>query len=310
MKKYIFDEVKLKRLEYINLIIEAVKEGIAKSTLVKKLGISSKSIERYIDDIKSFGIEIESIGRPAYYSINYEISEGLEMFEYIINQQILSAKLLKTLSYDKSQQSILDFVDFEHHDEFRGLEHFDKIYSAIDSKNYIKFSYKSYYTNIEKVVIIKPILLKEYNYRWYIAGYKADGNHKGEFRTYGLDRIVSDVELDGRNFKLPKKFDRKECYKDTIGVTVTKANEVIEPVEIIFEIDKTIAKHAESLKVHNSQKVLESENGTVRFSIYARPNFELWHTFLQYIPHIKIVSPNHIREHLIGLMKATIEKNL
>ena len=237
-------------------------------------------------------------------------SDGLEIFENIISQQILSAKLLKTLSDDKSKQNILNFVDFEHHDEFRGLEHFDKIYSAIEGRNYIKFSYKSYYTNIEKEVVIKPILLKEYNYRWYIAGYKADGNHKGEFRTYGLDRIMSDIELDGGNFKLPKKFDRKEYYKDTIGVTVTKAKEVIEPVEIIFEIDKTIAKHAESLKIHKSQKVLDSENGTVKFSIYARPNFELWHTFLQYIPHIKIVSPNKIREHLIGLMKATIEKNL
>jgi len=306
----IFDEIKLKRLESIKIVVEGAKCGTSKKELIKAVGSSSKTIERYVEEIRDFGINIISNGRPVKYTIDFDASSGLEMFEYILDNQILSAKLLKTFVASKKKHSILEYIDFEHHNEFKGLEHFDKIYSAINNKNYIQFKYKSYYTNIEKEVVIKPILLKEYNYRWYVAGYKADGNHKGEFRTYGLDRILSDIEFNGDSFKLPKGFDRKANYTHTIGVTVTKAKEVIEPVEIIFEIDKSIAKHAESLKIHKSQSIISENNDITQFSIFARPNFELWHTFLQYIPHIRIVSPPEIREHFIELMKKTIEKNL
>jgi predicted DNA-binding transcriptional regulator YafY len=197
-------------------------------------------------------------------------------------------------------------VDFEHHHEFKGIDYFDKLFSAIANNSCIQFSYKSYHYKKEMQVTLKPFLIKEYNYRWYVTGFKGNG----EIRIYGLDRITSEIVFTGKHFKLPENFNRKEIYTNTIGVTISKEHKTIEPVEITFEIDSTIAKHAESLKIHPSQTMLDNESpDTIRFSIYARPNYELWHTFLQYIPHIKIISPQPIKEYFITLLQKTIDKN-
>lgn len=302
-----FDEIKIQRLENFKTVLRGAKEGLLKTDLAKKLGANTKTIERYINDLRSFGIAIQSLGRPVYYSIDYDNSESLELFEYILNNQFLSTHLLSIIhKKDKHKRFLLDYVDFEHHQEFRGIDYFDKLFSAIANNNCIKFTYKSYYYNKELDVLLKPFLIKEYNYRWYVTGFKDNG----EIRIYGLDRITSDIKFTGEHFELPKDFNRKEIYQNTIGVTISKKHKIIEPVEIIFEIDTVIANHAESLKMHPSQKMLDSASSeTIRFSIYARPNYELWHTFLQYIPHIKIISPQPIKEYFINLLQKTIEKN-
>ncbi|WP_297099312.1 WYL domain-containing protein [uncultured Draconibacterium sp.] len=302
-----FDEIKIQRLETFKTVLKGAKDGVLKSTLAEKLGSNTKTIERYVNDLRSFGIAIQSLGRPVYYSIDYDNSESLELFEYILNNQFLSTHLLSIINEkDQNKRFLLDYVDFEHHHEFRGIDYFDKLFSAITSSNCIRFSYKSYYYNKELNVILKPFLIKEYNYRWYVTGFKDNG----EIRIYGLDRITSEIKFTGEHFKLPDDFNRKEIYENTIGVTISKEHETIEPVEIVFEIDSTIANHAESLKMHPSQKILESGNpDTIRFSIYARPNYELWHTFLQYIPHIKILSPAPVKSYFITLLQKTVEKN-
>ena len=86
------DIVKLKRLESIKTILEHLKVGVSKENLVRLLAVNSKSVERYINDISDLGIQVNSIGRPVHYSINYEESDNLELIEYILSNQILSAK--------------------------------------------------------------------------------------------------------------------------------------------------------------------------------------------------------------------------
>lgn len=300
----IFDEIKILRLETFKKVLDGAKNGLFKQQLVDSLGTNTKTIERYVNNLRDIGIAVESNGRPVKYSINYTQSEGLQLFEYILDRQILSAYLLNVVNTkDTSKRHLFEYVDFEHHDEFKGIKYFDQLFSAIANNNTIRFSYKSYYTNREKEVTINPFLLKEYQYRWYVAGIKDDD----EIRSYGLDRITSEIYYTGEQFELPITFDRKQIYNSTIGVTISKLHKTIKPVEIIFEINTTLAKHAQSLKIHPSQKILTSHSpDVVRFSIFTRPNFEMWHTFLQYIPHIKIVSPEQIKLEFLELLKNAI----
>ena len=77
-------------------------------------------------------------------------------------------------------------MDFESDGSLKGYELLECLLHAIKNHRIVKFSYEKYITGELNVYTLQPLLLKEYQTRWYLVGMLDDIK---ELRVFGIDRI-------------------------------------------------------------------------------------------------------------------------
>lgn len=184
-------------------------------------------------------------------------------------------------------------------------------FSAIRAKSVIKLHYLKFNEEHEKVVVLSPYLLKEFNCRWYIIG---SANDTGKILNFALDRVQGIEILPAHEYR-PAPNDLMERYEDIIGVTY---NEDSPLYEIIFWVSDSSAPYIKTKPLHGSQKEIKGENEkSLRkcyslsdegrlFSIKCRKNYELIRELTSF-NDIKVLWPEPIvtliKDHIKSLYK-------
>lgn len=227
------------------------------------------------------------------------IKEALELLQNIgggnrVNERFNDAigKILATYKEEfPDSDAKRKIIQTDYVEGAKGFENFDILFKACKNQYPISFSYYSYSKREFKSLIVHPVLLKEFENRWYLVGYSE--SHKS-LRTFGFDRIYEALPLK-RKFIFPNKEEVSLYCNAIYGVyPISKQKKQI----IQFKALPVLSNYLEAYKIHASQTGKKNEDGTCLFSVELVPTIELIRLFRSYGNDIKIVSPNWIQDEI------------
>ena len=171
----------------------------------------------------------------------------------------------------------------------KGYENFNTLFKACKNQYPISFSHYSYNNREFKAILVHPILLKEFENRWYLVGYSEA--HKS-IRTFGLDRIYEPLHLKKQYIDSDDKEVDSYC-NDIYGVY---------PIEnqpkqsITFLTSAKITNYFEAYPIHSSQRSEKNEYGSCFFTIEVVPSIELIRLFRSYGKNLEVINPQWLSE--------------
>jgi len=203
----------------------------------------------------------------------------------------------KVYSESNNQAAI---IHLDKNEGLKGLEHLDTIYQSILKKIVLKINYKSFKARTATEFIYHPLILKEFNNRWFMVGKK---NNESTIMTLALDRIVTlDFDLDIPFLDEP--FNGDEHYKDTIGVTVLNDEQL---VKTILRIDRLNAPYVLTKPFHSSQKFIErNQDGSILIELKVHLNYEFERLILGFGDSIEVIEPRRLRTRMVKKLKIAL----
>ncbi|MDF1573312.1 MAG: WYL domain-containing protein [Bacteroidales bacterium] len=194
---------------------------------------------------------------------------------------------------EKTARSGLKLIQLDNLNNVEGLNWIAVIKDALYNETVLKMKYKPFNGEVSEK-FIHPYVLKEYNNRWFVLCFSEDYGSEG---IYGLDRIIN-LSVCDRKFRKPAPDLAKRYFKDIIGVT--NDNE-IEAKEIIIKLENRRAAYLVTKPVHESQKLICSDDCYTWFSFYLKQNNELIALLLGFGSDLVIESPPELSDQVIEI---------
>jgi len=171
----------------------------------------------------------------------------------------------------------------------KGKEHLSKFYQAIQKQRFIRVDYEPFGKPIYKRHIF-PLLLKEYNNRWFLIGWE---NGKNDIQNLPLDRI-DDFRETYENFGYDKYFDWRRRFNNMIGTTLEG---MLETVTLRFSESRF--PYVMTKKLHQSQQFV----GERMVSIRVYTNRELTAKILEFGEDIEVLEPPTLRKEIREILQ-------
>lgn len=218
-----------------------------------------------------------------------DFKEWMQLFEVFSRANVISQILLKT-------PGSIEFIDFDVPVLNSQEQLFPDLLKAIIEKRKIEFSYVRFWEEKAKNVTLEPQLLKEYLNRWYVVG----TNSKGEFRSYGLERIEK-FEITAKTFR-PKVKNPKGLFTEVIGLYSENERE-----KVVLSYQAFQGKYIKSQPLHPTQKILIENEQELRIELYVRPNYELEEQILKQGERVTVLEPEWLKENIKNRLLNTIK---
>lgn len=174
----------------------------------------------------------------------------------------------------------------------RGFEHFECLYKACAEKIPVSFIHYSYRRRNFKSVLLHPILLKEFDNRWYVIGFSE--NHDS-LRTFGLDRIY-DPLLIRKKFIDADSEEQTAYFNDIYGIYPIEGKA---KQKITINTTPMATNYLEAYPLHLSQKIAKGEHGYGKISFDLIPSMELIRLFRAYGSEIISIQPKWLSDYMI-----------
>ena len=177
----------------------------------------------------------------------------------------------------------------------KGYNNFSSLFKACKNQYPISFSHYSYNYREFKVIIVHPILLKEFENRWYLVGYSEE--HQS-IRTFGLDRIYEPLHLKRKYINCNDK--EVDSYCNEIYGVYPIENQPKQKITFLTSIK--ITNYFEAYPIHASQKYEKNQSGSSFFTIEVVPSIELIRLFRSYGKNLEVINPEWLRVQTKSLM--------
>lgn len=210
--------------------------------------------------------------------------------------ETIIGKVKGTLSQNLGDQ----IIELEHNPNAKGLIHLEGLYPLIKDGREIRVTYKPFNRIEEVEYIIHPFLIKEYNNRWFLLGWKPDTN---KYIVLGLDRIITFKET-GNSIIKSKQKELTKLRKNIIGVSLTEG---AKPVEVKLWVAAAQVPYIITKPLHSTQKLIEELSDGCIFTFQLVPNFELEQTVLMYGERVKVLEPVEFSERIKTRLKEALE---
>jgi predicted DNA-binding transcriptional regulator YafY len=202
-----------------------------------------------------------------------------DRFSYAIDKVLSSFK--ETFPDGNSRRKIIqtDYVPGA-----RGFENFDLLFSACKNKYPLSFVHYSYNKRAFKSVIVHPVMLKEFENRWYLVGYSES---HGALRTFGFDRIYQPLLL--KRKYIASNSDEVDVYTTNLFGVYPIENQPLQLITI--KTSPIITHYFEAYPVHKSQVIEKRSSGVGIFHFELVPTVELVRLFRSYGKELKVIEP-------------------
>jgi len=232
------------------------------------------------------------------------LSETVEMLKQFKDFSLFSElggiiqKLEDKIHTEKTNSGSIIHLDKNEH--LKGLEHLDILYQAILKKIVLEVNYQSFKARKPSLLVFHPMLLKEFNNRWFLVGKQSEKKDQ-RVMNLALDRIIS-IDFNTDIEYISEVIDGDEYYKHTVGVTVLSPDQV---KRVVLEVDKSNAPYVLTKPLHNSQKLIETKaNGSILVEIKVHTNFELERLILGFGESMQVIEPEALRKRIIRKINA------
>lgn len=249
-----------------------------------------------INEIPLSQDDIQSIKFAASTLAQFKDADIFKQFGFALDKIIDRVSAVE----DTKKPAVENKVQFETGVRNVGSDYLAPLLTAIEQKKIVYFSYQSFVSGEKKHRKVTPLLLKEYRNRWYTITFDMV---KSAIITYALDRIT-DFETSDEDGLVPVNFNPDTYFKHAVGIT---ANENDRPETITFKASNVAAKYIDSQPLHASQEKVKEGKKRTTFQIFANISEELIRELLSYSDGVEIVSPDALRDEVIGRLNASLE---
>ena len=188
-------------------------------------------------------------------------------------------------------------IGFEQNQYLKGLEFLSEIFNSIVNHQCLRIFYNNF-KGEEKVWIIHPYYLKQYNTRWFLFGMN---NEYRNITNVPLDRIVA-IEQAPVEY-VATDIDFEEYFDDIIGVTFPKDKDL---VSVQLKFSESRFPYVTSKPIHWSQKVVDTENNIIEIDVI--PNKELTALLLSYGSDVEVLAPECVRNDIKTIIEDSFKK--
>lgn len=190
-------------------------------------------------------------------------------------------------------------IGYEKNPFLTGLDNLSVLYNYIINKQVLKITYR-HFTHGERVHIMHPYYLKQYNNRWFLFGITE--NDKTALINLPLDRIIN-IESVQIPYIPNTSFDFEEYFDDVVGVSVPRTGE---PEKIVLKFEPKRYPYVITKPLHPSQTILDNDNCIIQIKVFETP--ELESLILSYGDHVEVLEPASFRETIRERIKALEKK--
>ena len=303
----------MKKFDRLVVILSLLndKKVVSVNELKSTLGVSKRSIYRYIRSLQDAGFPIYYNFKGGGYSFseNYSLKKGILSPE---EQLVLAlAKELIDSSLGTKAKEILDRI--EKNTFLKKEPNINNIYiqksvsngdiinkikllaSAISEHQLVSFKYKK--ENILQKRIVEPYFLYWTGDFWYLQAWCRTQKAR---RTFSLNNIKQ-LEILEKYFVPKSKLLKNALVYEAIGPYVDTDKE-----EVVFQIAPEIKDTFLRKKWVKDQKVIELENDwlEITFKVRGLKGLKFW--LYRWIPYFKIISPRWLKEEMLKELKKTI----
>jgi predicted DNA-binding transcriptional regulator YafY len=237
---------------------------------------------RYQDITKS------ALASDASKTLINEAREKLEK-ELFSPHLLFAASMLEHLAEGNPVRQFIDAVDFDYNGDLTGIEYFPDLLRAIINRTCISYTYKPF--NADPLsVTVSPILLKNYNQRWYLI---CMSMVDGRYYINALDRIQEIVFADDIPFKEPDYDYVRDCLAHTFGVGKAFTDDI--PTEqVVLKVSSKYYPYLETKPFPEQEARKEGEYYIVSFKL--KINKELKNRILALGPEAEVLAPIALRD--------------
>ena len=244
--------------------------------------LGERTFHRYTDAVEElFDIEIKySRTQRGYIVADREGIDNMGMRKWLL--QTFSVNSVLHESQDLKNRILLEDVP-------SGQHHLTTIVDAMREGMALSMTYQSFGAENPTTFDVEPWCVKLFEQRWYMLGMS------DKLRLHALDRIKA-LEPTERKFKLPKKFDAAEFFKDYYGIIINDKDFDVEPVAL--KVDSWQSKYLRTLPLHHTQVEVERTEEYSIFEYRLCPTFDFRQKILSMGEMIEVLAPKALREEI------------
>lgn len=190
-------------------------------------------------------------------------------------------------------------IGYEKNPFLTGLDNLSVLYNYIINKQVLKITYK-HFTQGEKIHIMHPYYLKQYNNRWFLFGITE--NDKNALTNLPIDRIIN-IESVQIPYITNTSFNFEEYFDDVIGVSVPRSGE---PEKIVLKFVPKRYPYIVTKPLHPTQTILDKDNCIIQIKVFINP--ELESLILSFGDHVEVLEPASFRDTIRERIKALEKK--
>lgn len=229
----------------------------------------------------TFGIEIKCDRSLGYYISNEDDIESGSIRQWMLESLSLSNILNET-------RDMRDRILFE---EIPSSKRWlSVLVNAMRDGKAVEMTYHSFWRGEDSTFIAHPWCLKLFKQRWYVLALSED--HK-EPRVYSLDERMIDITQTKKALKVSPKFNAREFFSNYFGIFVGKE---YKPETVRLKVDAYQVNYFNSLPLHPSQKLVESNDDYCVYEYYLAPTFDFKQEILRHGAQVEVLAPAHLRE--------------
>jgi proteasome accessory factor B len=185
-------------------------------------------------------------------------------------QDLFSARPDPWKDYSKKQDVIAGLID------------------AILHQRQAQIAYYSFNSRKTKAYTLDPYRLVYYRGGLYLYARAAE---YGEVRTFAVERIQK-MEVLEQGFEVPSDFSVSEYARGAFGISGGRP----EAVELVFAPE--MAGYIRERVWHESQRLDDGPDGSVRLSLEVAPQWELKAWIKGFLPHVTVERPAALRDEI------------
>ncbi len=225
----------------------------------------------------------------------YEIKQLKEILQVLESfGQLKGIEKYKNTITDISKRFKLDsepvekIMFFSNNEDYLGNEYIPFLYDAIVNKQTLIIEYKSFTKFEELAFTFSPHILKQYNNRWFLFGWRHD---KEEGMNLALDRILDAKENHTEEF-IKNNINWEDYFSSLYGVTKIKERD---SEKIVLKFSDNTFPYITSKPIHKCQEV-NYKNCTITLRLII--NFELKQLIYSYANHVEVIEPQYLKDEI------------
>ena len=239
---------------------------------------------RYSD--KNYSINNLSLSEEELNQLNETLAmlsrfQGLPNFDWIND---IIARLRVKMDLNCNSDTI---ISFEYNQKLTGIERMSDLFNFIVRGKVLNIKYRTFRGNDERLFVIHPYYLKEYNSRWFLLGY--DQKRKA-ISNLALDRIISIKVNNNVRYRDNTLINFDSYFKDIIGVTIPN-DRTVEKVVLKFTPERF--PYVATKPIHPTQRTINEKECMVELSVI--PNKELQAAIMHYGADVEVLEPESLR---------------
>ena len=267
---------------------------------------SLRTIQRDLLDIRSkYDIDIQYSKNRKVYEVGDRSQNNFDKIYEHVDRLTVTDSINKNIFAGKQGTINKSFVITDSPifpDRNSGIEYFDLLLKACIGSKGLRVAYRpSFDSSRDKVLVVYPIALKQFRYRWYLTCFDSNDDH---YKTLALDRILS-VEIVKLHAPKNKLIQADELYSSLYGVSMLNS---IDAEIVRIKSSKMQSDYIRTMPWDASQKLLEETDSYCIFEFFIKINYEFKQLILMQGAEVEVLEPVFLRKEITGTIKDMLDK--